>query len=578
VDPKVGEPLSPLPAASTPDRRVYVSLVVLAVVAWGTAFLAPNSLFWDDWLMNNGDTLRMYQELGAPWMGPIYVALFSIGPWTFKVLALASTIFVGCITYRIADRALGLNRGERWLLAALTIALPLNSARESVAALETYSLSLALFFGAWYLMVQKNPKDAGVARYVVAAVLLLASYSTASLLPFTLLPVGHLAYLTIRRGAPFWRQVLGFIGHYWYLFAAPVVFWVVRAKFFVPTGVYAGYNNFVSLRPPLSRTGLGVVVFALVLVAVVIVFFYWWLARRPSRRETRGLISAGVLAVIVGLIGLLMEVARSSTTAVSRVVPLAVVGCAVVLLVCLVAAAVRDRRTTDGPLGASARDRELTPILAIGLLALAVGVLPYLLVGKLPSWSVWDSRHQLLMPIGIGIIIVATMRALARLTTRRVAVIVSIAMTAVFAIASLGITLTLVADWHKQEQVIAALGHEPLVRDSSTIVFSDKASQLSYDDRVPNFYEYTGWLDTEFGNQRRLGVDRSQVQSYLSGALLGKVLSASRRYGFGEFRASKGGALVTIEETPGASWWGLVFDEKSVTLKVTHIPDLRALR
>jgi hypothetical protein len=554
--------------------RVDSSLAIVAIISWGAVLLTPSSLFWDDWVLSNGDLFNMYHDLGLPWMAPVYTFLFALGPWSFKVVAISLTIFVGCAAYRIAGRGFGLRPFERWLIAAVIISVPLNAARASVAALETYSLCLAAFFGAWYLLVRKSPRSTGKARYVVSAILLFASYTTASLLPFTVLPIAHLAFVTIQKDAPFWRGVLHFVGRFWYVLVAPVLFWVVRTLFLRPTGVYADYNDFIHLSRPLTPIEVMILAFVLLMGLVVLVFLCWLFV--PKVRDSRVALAAlnGVLSLVTGAAGVAMLVTRGSTDWVAMVVPLALIACAFSIFAwgLLMAVGVRP-----------ARDREVLPVLAIGLATLAIAELPYLIVGKIPSFANWETRHQLLMPISVAIIIVSAIRALSAILSVRVVQVtafaqtavraISVGLVAIFALTSMTVSLALVADWHKQEQITTALSHEPLVRRASTVVFSDLASGLNYDSRPYSFYEYTGWLKRAFGDETRLGIDLTYVPAFVGGALESFRYAASR-YGYGEYVPSTDGVLVQIVPVEKSSWWTLLADEPSVKVRVTPISSL----
>src|SRR5450759_1179756 len=117
---------SRIPSTRNIRSRVYLTIALVAVLAWGTAFLAPGPRFWDDWVVDH-EILTSAQEAGQPWAGYVIVALSAIGIWAFKVVALGSTIVVGWMTYEISGRSLGLRPRERLLLAMLMVALPLNT-------------------------------------------------------------------------------------------------------------------------------------------------------------------------------------------------------------------------------------------------------------------------------------------------------------------------------------------------------------------------------------------------------------------------------------------------------------------
>ena len=550
-----------------PQLRAYLLIVLVAVVAWGAVFLTPESRYWDDWVFNY-DTIEAAREVGVPWVGYTFVALGAIGIWSFKIVALGATIIVGCTTYEISGRGLGLKPRERLLLALLVTALPLNATRMMVV-LDYYCWSLALFFVAWYLLVSKNPSDAGRVRYIIATVFLFASFSTGSLLPFAALPVAHLAYLAIRRDVPWWEGLLRFIARFWYLLLAPVVYWTIRTVFLQPYGLYQGYNKVGLNGGTSNRLTVDALGLLVVMVFVALIFVLWLLAGHSTHTRIWRKLSLGALAVTTGALGYFLLRNRVSIATTALAIPVAILLCAAILLVVAALPIGFDHKSRDDT-GIESGNDDVTPVLAVGLIALAIALIPYLLVGKLPSFAQWATRHQLLMPLGVAIIIVATFRALAGIFPLPVLRLFTLGLVTVFAFLSLAVSLKLVADWRKQAQVIAALAKEPLARKASIVVFSDRTVKWNYESRAITFYEYSGWLTQAFGNQERLGIDQTSVPGFLNGSFR-RFVDSSSRYGFDEYKKPTNPVLVQIVPITGASWWTLLANEPSVKLRVTPI-------
>lgn len=551
------------------QTRVFVSLAIFAVVAWGAILATPGALFWDDWVVVNDDTLGVYSDVGLPWVGPVYVALFALGPWTFKVVAIVATIIVGCATYAISGRGLGLGHRERWLLSALVVVLPLCSTRE-IAILNLYSWSTALFFVAWYLLVRSSPSAPGRLRYVVGAVLLFASYTTGSLLPFTALPAAHLAYLALSDGTPFRRGAVAFLRRFWWLALAPVVFWVVKTIYFQPSGLYEDYNQ---IRLHADPIGLAAIALTLGFGVVGLLLIYLLAAGYHHREPRARLLVRAALAGGTGVVALFLYATQISRTPTGLLIAVGLGACAVVLGIGLVVDVVRRIRGAE----AATLATNVEALLAVGLLALALAMIPYLVVGKLPSFQSWETRHQLLMPLGFAVIVVATLRSALSWMASKAAWILALGFLLAATLGSISVSLALVADWNKQMQVSGALAADSQVRDAQTVVFSDQCAGLNFDSRPHAFYEYTGWLWTAFGDRTRLGIDEPEVPAFLDGGYEG-ALDHAVRYGIDDYVVSDDGVLVEIVSIPGTSWWDLLANRPSVTIRVTPIDDLSVLR
>ena len=551
------------------DRLALITIALVVIASWGAFLLAADARYWDDWVASS-DPLGLNHDVGLPWMGPVVQALFAIGPWTFKVLGLVAGIVVGWAAYYIAGRGFSLTPLERWLAAALIVALPLNTARAALAVLLTYSLSLAFFMVAWLLVVRKSPSEPGRARYIVAALLFFASFSTASLLLFLVVPAAHLLILVVREWGWSWRTVGRMLARFWYLAAAPIAFWVLRARFFPPSGLYEDYNTFISLSPPFSPATRGTALMLALVVCTFALVIVW--TRLKNRMARASGVAVLLLAMACGGLAVLMR-ALAGPAAPPWVSP-AWVAVTLLLVACAIALAVRGIRGIAGGEHA-ARAAELVPLVAGGLVLVAFGTLPYLVVDKLPSFADWEPRHQALIPIGIAVLAVAAWRSLG--ITGRFRRLLAAVLVGAFTLVSLWTTLTLVADWRKQTAIIEALRDSDLAEGAPTAVFADQAHTLNFADRTYSTFEYHGWLATAFGEKTRYGVDVTQVGEFLD-ADAGELEALGARYGYPDYVYSTDAVRIDIVPVPGADRWTLLFGGEAIEVVVTQIDDLEALR
>lgn len=543
----------------TSDPRLStVALAVLTAVCWGVILFAPDSLFWDDWVMSGADVVDLYHDLGLPWVGYIAVALWALGPLAFKIVGVLCAIAVALAARGIAARGLGLGPTETWIAAALVATLPFNPGRASVAILSTYSISLAVFFFAWWLLVKAGPR--GQVRAVLASILFFTSFTTASLLPFIAVPIAHLALLYFDSASGFWRQLLGFAGRYWFLLAAPVLFWLVRTAFLEPSGVYASYNSFIEWEWPPNDAIVGTVLVLLAAVggaAILMVRVFVRGSRRGVDLATAIVAGSGALALSV-----VIWLGRGSTS-IEAIVVTAIVAVSGLVVIATAAFAARDSELP-------ARVGHSAFLAAAGLVAFALGALPYLLVGKLPQFVEWETRHQLLLPTGTALIAVAALVAATGFGTRgavvaRVGSIVAVGLSAVaVVIAGLG----LMADWHKQVQIVDELRSLDEVAAASTVVVTDSTRSWNFAGRHYRFYEPIGWLQTAFSDDSRFAVEDTELAAVESGAY-STLLESGVRYGFADWDRTGPAVAIRIESLPGASWWDLLVGKPAIRVTAT---------
>lgn len=537
-------------------RGFSTSNVVLALLTagvWGVILLVPGALYWDDWVILGDDTMGVYRDTGIPWLGHVVVATSLVGPVGFKIVAVVCTVVVALAARGIASRGLGLDSHQTFVVAALVAVLPFNVARASAAILNFSAISLALFFVAWWLLV--CPRQHRHLRGGTAAVLLLLSYSTASLLPFVAVPVAHLALLELDRSRGFARGLLTFAGRFWYVLATPWVFWVIQTAFLRPDGLYAGYNAFV---PWSWLVGTAPIATALTLITLAtgIILLLARIVRPTSSRLrdiTTALIGGGGTVVIGGLLWL----GRGSTSPGAAAIPLLLVFAGGTVVVTSLAAS----------RGATAYDHvgRAGFLSATGFVIFALGGLPYLLVGKVPTFVDWETRHQLLLPVGTAVLVMAGLVALGGGDRAPVARAVGYLAVGVSAAAVLTSGLTLVADWHKQQQVITALSNLDDVREASTVVVTDRTTPWNYGSRRLRFYEPTGWMHAAFGDRSRLAISPEDARS---GAVT-ELFDDGARYGFADWNPDGPVIGILIRRVDSASWADLLVGRQSIDVTAT---------
>jgi hypothetical protein len=252
------------------DRRGRTAmLVVLYLVGWGATLLSAQGRFWDDWTLVDVPpeaTIRGFSELGLPWLGHLHVAMLAAGPWLYRVLTLVLFLATGLAVRAIVERVPWLTPGERWFLVLLVLVLPFNSARHALIDMP-YTISLALFCLAWYLLVRRREPGTGTAA--LATALLVVAYTTQSLLVFVVVPLAHLLVREVPLSSWSPRSLTRWARRRWYLLASPGAFFVVKTTAFPPHGEYAGYNtiHLGSIATAAAYVVVAVAAFAFVLVA-----------------------------------------------------------------------------------------------------------------------------------------------------------------------------------------------------------------------------------------------------------------------------------------------------------------------
>jgi hypothetical protein len=440
-------------------RKRIVLLFFLYAIAFGPAAL-HGGIFWDDWTLYRGQpnlTFGHFLEAGRPQFGTLHWIGFQLpNPILLYKLATFTLNFSAALLFAEAlKRVRVFSDDQRWLAAALCALLPLNQARESLVIMQ-YGLCLNLFLLGH--LISERGQARGVVWKVLGFVLFFFSFSIEAYLPLALLTYPlYVLGTRLQYRAPTRAEIGAFIRSDWTSLIAPFVYFGLKQAFFPPYGLNAG-NNVI-------RTGA---------------FHKLAPATITALRETFWTAFAQAFvdgpALQLGLVFLAISMA--------------------------LAFFLRGLRPA-GP------RRIALPAVAIGLALLLATILPFVVVGKLPYVTDWESRGQSPQTISVSLLLMAAVACLpARLGT-----LVSIALLALSLSANVGYRVEYLWDHYKQQSIRAAFAASPQIREAKAFLVQDKATHLNALHRVYRFYEYTGLLKAAFGDQSRFAANLEEFGS-----------------------------------------------------------------
>ncbi len=344
---------------------------------------------------------------------------------------------------------------------------------------------------------------------VIALLLFFLSFNTNSLLVFYALPFLDFYYRSVD-GHVTIKSFISFCVHKLDFFFIPFFYFVIKIVFYSPSGLYEGYNEQYSL------TNLTKIPFLMALE---------WFALKIS------------------LFPFLL---------------------AVTLFYALV------RVLTD--LSHARLKGNYILWIVLGVVVLAIGGAPYWILGHLPSFVGWTSRHQLLLPLGAALAISALVITLKRDSK---VLLVSIFL-AISVNLNINTYMDLYFDWQKQRALIVLFAEEELIRNADLVVFDDRALSLNAIGRIYASYEWNGLLATAFGNELRFGINASELESFENGNVFTRYFTEGSKYRAGAFAPGKSlkTVLVVINRNKGRlrTLFGLGQDT-FVSLNVIQLSD-----
>lgn len=285
-------------------------------------------------------------------------------------------------------------------------------------------------------------------RYrITAALLFLASFNINSLLVFYCLPILDLLYRTHRPWTL--KSLARFTLYRPELLAAPFVFYFVKVKYFQPIGFYEGYNENLQFSNIVKTAKLQFM--------------------DVAKIEFNELVFLALLPVVFFLF---------------------------------------LKKINVGP--EKAGWKVIAVLLLVGIFAFFLGAMPYWILGLVPTFNDWASRHQLLLPLGTALVLSALLLRCPRLLKLAgVSLLVSACL-------SLGIVnyYDFVVDWNKQKTLVKLLSENEDVRQADVVLMNDLTPGLNAIKREYRFYEWNGLLENAFGDQSRFALPSNNLKWY----------------------------------------------------------------
>jgi hypothetical protein len=150
--------------------------------------------------------------------------------------------------------------------------------------------------------------------------------------------------------------------------------------------------------------------------------------------------------------------------------------------------------------------------ISIGVLALLAGLIPYWILGYVPSFSEWNSRHQILMPLGAAFLFLGLLACCGDQIKAPVLAL----YIGVFLAINWGNYSYLFLDWQKQKTIVNFLRNSKDAAAANLLLFEDATpNALS---RVYRFYEWGGLIKLAYaGRSEIFGINSDQLDQYLKG-------------------------------------------------------------
>jgi hypothetical protein len=432
---------------------------VIILLFYGIAFgliILNDGLYWDDWTLVHQPYAAIKSQFtmsGGPMWVDVHWFFLSrdLGVFVYRSIVFISFGAVALMWYEILQDVQTLDHESRFWVALVAALFPVNFARISLSC-TSYAVELLSFFAGALLLLRSGHQFMARAAGAVLCFLsfhmqsLLLAYFALFLFLLNRATSGPVSARSFGRGLAVNADLL----------ILPFLFAIYKFTVLKTSGLYADYNqlqltNFADFVRGFART---------------------------IQSSFVGPLEAALLPLV-----------HLSLAAIAVLFVAALLGW-----------------LTRAFVSSSAANGNQLRMLWWGAALFAAAVVPYLLVGKVPAFEGFDSRHQILVPFGASIIVWMALKwifALGRaapIWPRLAAVLVC----ASFVVMNVLHYIDYQRDWFKQLALIKAMQQSEAIRsEGTTFLVDDLATYWSPFNREYNYFELNGMLKLATGQTTR---------------------------------------------------------------------------
>ncbi len=427
-------------------------LCLLYFISYGL-ILFNKGIFWDGWILCNANKdiiTVIFHESGAflGIRGIIHNFFLSFNNiLLYRITCFLAYLISAILLNKILKNVKEITSTARFFIVLIFALFPVNSARIALINIPTSIFFLLFFLGFW--LITKFIEKKNIVTRIVALCFLFLSFNTYSILVFYSLVILYLIYISSTRNKSLFTIIKDLM-HYTDFIVMPVVYWLIRNIFYKPSGAYEGYNS-ITLQK---------------------------LIQTPS---------------------MLIQTFNSSFLEIFRIIIgfsiLNIIG-AIIIMFCL------QNKTEE-----QSKIKNDILLFFLGIFSFIAGVFPYVSVGLFPCLYDWDSRHQLLVPLGAGFIIYYGLKLIidSLRLDRKIHILLCSVLIALFINMNFRNCIEYQMDWYKQVSLIENFKASTEITDHTTFLFEDHTPNAKGRSYRP--YEYAGLMKYAFGNEERFGMD-----------------------------------------------------------------------
>jgi hypothetical protein len=455
------------------------------MIANSFLLLNYNGIYWDDWALHGHsfETINnMFLEAVGNAAYPTSLLHYSLlntfnGVIGYRLLTIGLLFLSGIFIYKILKNIGSLSNEDRFFIVLFFLIAPLYSAKVALIHFP-YTFYITIFFFALYLL-SKSLNALGIIKRIFILFLFFTTFLVNSLIVFygiVLIYIFYIKYFTDAKHLHkdffvFCKQNIDFI-------ILPIVFFMIKLIYFVPSGLYAGYN----------KIGFGNIL------------------NFDLYEKTFNLSFIEPLAVSL-----------------KNISPSLII----LFIVFFLLSNIFFRQNNEM--------KNNIFFFILGVIIFFLGAFPYIAVNKIPQLNGWHSGHQLLLPLGFsfilyfGIIIITVLFNFKKIINYIVFFILSISFL-VFQIED-GISYNI--DWLYRQSIIENFKNYNIIKENNTFIVKVNLNKKLAKNRTLGFLEFNGMAKKSFNTEERFFVrNENELNIY-------KHYKVHKQYNFSSWKESE---------------------------------------
>lgn len=432
----------------------------------GNIFFLLNfeGIYWDDWTLYNVDTASMlsqFQMNGGFITGYIHYVLLNIanGVFMYRLLVFITFFLSGIFIYKILSQHITTQKNAFWI-TLIYLTIPINSAKIAIINAPS-TFNLFIFFTAFFLLTKYITTPKSILYRILILFLFFISFTINSLLVFYAIIPLYMIYTIIietkikKNQYMFIYSVKKFVSTYIDFIVLPIIFYIVKTTYMMPSGLYETYNqiNFnLDKIVNIINTSFTTSIYEPIYLSVQTSLMYWYV----------------FLFVFITLLLIIQNKIMSKEPFYHYII-----------------------------------------FIVLGVLVYILAVFPYATVHKLPQLNVWESRHQLLMPLGLAFILYAILSFFSKLH-KNISHLFFLLLITIFTIQNIYHDYRYIKDWYYQVALEENFKSLKIIQDNTTFIAEVKLNKSLANGRNLPFYEQNGRMKKVFGDDKRLMVEQKK--------------------------------------------------------------------